>query len=173
MPALNDELQSALNGQLNAEMYSAYLYLAMAAYLESQDLPGFSHWMRMQSKEEHLHAEKLIDYMTDRGGRVVLEAIGKPPVQWAGPLDAFEAALAHEGEVTTRINSLTSLALEHKDHATVSLLRWFLDEQVEEEATVERFVKQLRAGGDSPVALLMLDRELATRPEPTAVAANP
>jgi ferritin len=165
---LDHELQGAFNAQINAEIYSAHLYLAMAAYFESQDLSGSAHWMRMQTKEERFHAERLITYVTDRAGRVVLDAIAKPPLEWPSPTAAFEAALTHEREITGRLNSLTGLAIDRSDHATVSLLRWFLDEQVEEEATLDRLIKQLHLGGDSPVARLMLDRELANRPEPTA-----
>jgi ferritin len=163
MAAINEKLQKALNAQINAEWYSSYLYLAMSAYFESQDLPGFANWMRVQAREEDFHVQKLFDYVVERGGRVVLEAIEKPPVEWKSPLDAFEAALAHEQEITGLINDLVGLAVEQKDRATESFLQWYVDEQVEEESSAEQVVKMVKMGAGQPVAMLMLDRELAGR----------
>jgi ferritin len=163
MAAINEELQAALNDQINAEYYSSYLYLSMSAYFESQDLPGFANWMRVQSKEEDFHVQKFFDYIIERGGRVILEAIDKPQKDWKNPLEVFEAALAHEQHITSRIGDLVELAVEHRDRATQSFLQWFVDEQVEEEASAEQVVKSIKLGGGQPVAMLMLDRELAGR----------
>lgn len=163
MPSINETMTKALNDHLNAETYSAYLYLSMSAYFESIDLAGFANWMRIQAQEEEIHARKLFEYITARGGRVRLGGIDEPPAEWEGALAAFEAAYAHEQEISTAIDDLVGLALEQKDRATESLLRWFVDEQVEEEATVDALVKQLRLGKDSPTVLLMLDRELGAR----------
>jgi ferritin len=163
MAAINDKLQKALNDQINAELFSSYLYLSMSAYFESQDLPGFANWMRVQAREEDLHVQKFFDYIVERGGRVMLEAIAKPRTEWGSALEAFEEALAHERSISARISDLVELALEQKDRATHSFLQWFVDEQVEEEASADQVVKAVRLGGGQPVAMLMLDRELAAR----------
>ena len=163
MAAINEKLQAALNDQINAELYSSYLYLSMSAYFESQDLPGFANWMRVQAKEEDFHVQKFFDYVIERGGRVELEAIDKPRTEWGSALEAFEEALAHEQSITARINELVELAIEQKDRATQSFLQWFVDEQVEEEASADQVVKSLRLGAGQPVAMLMLDRELGAR----------
>ncbi len=163
MAVISEKLQAALNDQINAELFSSYLYLSMSAYFEAQDLPGFANWMRVQAKEEDFHVQKFFDYVVERGGRVILEAIEKPQTDWNGPLEVFEAALAHERHITSRIHDLVELAAEHKDRATQSFLQWFVDEQVEEEASAEAVVKSIKLGGGQPVAMLMLDRELAGR----------
>jgi ferritin len=163
MAAINEKMQKALNAHINVEVASSYLYLAMAAYFEASDLPGFANWMRVQVKEEDFHAQRFFDYVIARHGRVILEAIERPPTEWDSPLAAFEAAFAHEQMITSRINDLINLAVEHRDRATENMLHWFINEQVEEEANVDRIVKQLRLGGNAPTVMLMLDRELATR----------
>ncbi len=172
MASISEKIQTALNGQINAEMYSSHLYLAMSAYLESLDLPGFGHWMRIQAEEEQVHVTKLFNYIVERGGRVILSGIDSPPAEWESPLAAFEAAFGHEQEISDKIDDLVGLAHTEKDRATESLLRWYVDEQVEEEASVDRIVKMLRIGAGQPVALLMLDRELEGRKAPAPAAAD-
>jgi ferritin len=165
------KLQDAINAQINAELYSAYLYLAMAADLEDKNLPGFSHWMRLQHDEEQIHAMKLFDFMLDRGGRVRLKAIDEPQSTWDSALAVFENALAHEQKVTGLIHALYKLAVEENDYPTQSLLQWFIDEQVEEEKNAGDAVAQLQMTGDFGPGLLMMDREMAQRmpaPETTA-----
>ena len=163
MASVSETMQDALNGQINEEMYSSYLYLSMAAYFESVDLPGFASWMHVQAREEELHVHKLFGFVVERGGRVVLEAIDKPPTEWESPLHAFEAAFAHEQEVSRMISDLVALAREQRDAATESFLRWFVDEQVEEEANVDRIVKMLRMSAGQPAAMFMIDRDLSAR----------
>ena len=165
------KLQDAINEQINAELYSAYIYLSMAADLEDKNLPGFAHWMRLQHDEEQVHAMKLFDFMLDRGGRVTLKAIGEPQSTWDSALAVFEGALAHEQKVTALIHALYKLALEENDYPTQSLLQWFIDEQVEEEKNASDAVAQLQMTGDFGPGLLMMDREMAQRmPEPEAEA---
>ena len=165
---LKESIEQALNKQINWELYSAYLYLSMAAYFDSINLKGFSHWMRMQFQEELNHAMKLFDYVSERGGRVVLEAIEKPPSEWKSPLDAFKAVYNHEVKVTGLINELVELALKERDHATYNMLQWFVNEQVEEEASADEIVQKLRLVGDEGRAIFMIDRELAQRQPPQA-----
>jgi ferritin len=163
MAAINDKLQKALNEQINAELFSSYLYLSMSAWFETQDLPGFANWMRIQAKEEDFHVQKFFDYVIERGGRIVLDAIDKPRNEWGSALEVFEEALAHEQSITARIGDLVELAIGEKDRATQSFLQWFVDEQVEEEASADQVVKSVKLGAGQPVAMLMLDRELAAR----------
>jgi ferritin len=168
---LSKKIEQAFNEQLNAELYSAYLYIAMAAHFEAENLPGFANWMRVQSQEELLHAVKFYDYINDRDGRVSLKQIAAPPADWPSPLAVFEATLEHEQKVTALINKLADLAADHKDHAATSFLKWFVDEQVEEEKSAGRLVSQLKLIKDNPQGLFMLDRELAARvftPPPAA-----
>jgi len=160
---LSEKMQAAMNRQINAELHSAYLYLAMAAYFEHENLPGFAHWMRLQANEELGHALKFFDFIVERRGRVLLEPVGAVPTEWASPLAVFENALAHEQKVTGLIHGLVNLAVEERDHASDSFLQWFVDEQVEEEASADAVVQQLKLAGDSGVALLILDRELGAR----------
>jgi ferritin len=156
-------VENALNEQINAEMYSAYLYLAMAAHFESENLSGFAQWMRVQTQEEEAHARKLFDYVLERGGKVALKAIDAPPSEWKSPLAAFEAAYEHEQFITDRINKLAELAVEQNDHAAGVFLQWYISEQVEEEASVDRIVRTLKATNEAPGALYMIDRELGRR----------
>lgn len=168
------KMQNALNAQINREIYSAYLYLSMAAYFESVDLKGFASWMRVQVQEELLHASKFFGYIVDRGGRVTLTTIEVPPSDWPTPLRAFEEAYAHESKVTGWISDLVTLAGREEDHASHNFLQWFVNEQVEEEASVDAVVKKLKLMGDAPGGLFMLDRELAARvfTPPTAPASE-
>lgn len=162
---LSEKMTKAINDQINAELYSAYLYLSMAAYFEDTNLPGASSWMRHQAQEESEHAMKFFDFVNERRGRVVLAAIDRPQAEWASPLDAFEEAFKHEQYVSGRINSLVELAQAEKDYATASFLTWFVDEQVEEESSVDAIVQRLRLVGDAKQGLFMIDRELGGRTE--------
>lgn len=160
---IGSKVQGAINEQIKNELYSGYLYLAMAAYLESDGWPGFAHWMREQAGEELSHALKLCDYLNERGGRVELQAIDAPPKEFESPLDIFQKAYAHEQHVTQLIHSLYETAADEKDYATQSMLKWFIDEQVEEEDNVSTIVAQLKRAGDKVNALFMLDRVLGER----------
>ena len=160
---LNSKVEKALNEQVNAEFFSAYLYLAMVAYFQDKNLPGFANWMTVQNQEETFHAMKFFNYISERGGRVVLDAIEKPQFDWKSPLDAMEAAQKHEAYITERINNLVNIATEEKDHATKSFLNWFVDEQVEEEDNVNNVVQKLRLLGNDGGGMFMMDRDLATR----------
>ncbi len=162
----SNKMEDALNAQINAEMYSAYLYLSMAAYFESVDLNGCAHWMKAQAQEEMIHAMKIYDYVNECGGRVMLRAIEAPASSWDSPLAVFEQAYAHEQYVTGLINNLMNLAIEEGDHATQIFLQWFVSEQVEEEASASGVVKRLRLAGESSGGLFMVDRELGQRPLP-------
>lgn len=165
---LNKTIQDAMNEQIKNELYSAYLYLSMSAYCESINLPGFAHWMRMQEQEEKMHAMKFYDYIHERGGRVVLQAIDQPPAEFQSPLDILEKTLEHEQKVTAMINDLYALAVQEKDYASQIFLQWFVTEQVEEEDSVSQIIETLEMIGDNRHALLMLDRELSARLAPQA-----
>lgn len=160
---LTDKIQQALNEQINAELYSSYLYLSMQAYFKSINLVGFANWMKAQTQEELMHAIKIYDFVNERSGRVLLDAIDKPPTEWKSPLDVFEQVYKHEQKVTALINNLVNLAADEKDHATVNFLQWFINEQVEEEASADAVRQQLKLMEDAPGGLFMLDRELAKR----------
>ncbi len=160
---LEPSLEKALNDQINAELYSAYMYLSMSAWFDDAGLPGMAKWMKAQYQEEMFHADKFFHYVLERGGRVLLRAIEAPPTEWESALDVFEKTLAHEQHVTSLVNDLTSLALDERDHATHNFMQWFIAEQVEEEATADELVNQLRMVGNSGHGMLMLDRELGVR----------
>ena len=160
---LNNDMEKALNAQVNAEMYSAYLYLSMSAYFQSKSLGGFASWMRVQAQEEMVHAMKLYDFINERGGRVILELIEAPPTEWDSPLATMEAVYEHEQKVTGLINELVELALEKHDHATNIFLQWFVSEQVEEEDSANDVVEKIKLMGDARGGLFMLDRELGQR----------
>ena len=160
---LSKKMQEALNDQINAEYYSSYLYLAMAAYCDTVHLQGFANWLRVQTEEEMAHVLKFFDFVLERNGQVELKAIEAPPSQWESPLAIFEATLKHEQYVTGRINKLVDLAIAESDHATNSFLQWFVNEQVEEEATADGILQQLKLMQNAPGGLFMLDRELASR----------
>ena len=160
---LSEKMQDALNGQINAELYSSYLYLAMSAYFESVNLRGAAKWMRVQAAEENAHAMRIYDHVIGRGGRATLKAIDAPPAKWDSPLAAFRAAHAHEVKVTGMIHRLVELAESDKDPAARGMLQWFVDEQVEEEASVEEIVQKLTMIKDSPNGLFMMDHRLGER----------
>jgi ferritin len=152
-----------MNEQIKNELYSAYLYLSMSAYCESANLPGFAHWMRVQAQEEVGHAMKFYGFIHDRGGRVLLQAIDQPPVEFQSPLAVFEQTLVHEQKVTGMIHNLYALAVQEKDYASQVFLQWFVDEQVEEEKNATQLVELLKMVGDKGHALVMVDRQLAKR----------
>jgi len=160
---LSDKMQKALNEQVNAELFSAYLYLSMCAHFQSQGLPGFANWMRVQTQEEMMHGMKIYDFIHERGGKVALEAIAQPETKWASPKDVFAATLEHERKVTSLINELVDLAVKQKDHATQIFLQWFVTEQVEEESSASAILDRLRLIGKDASTLFMLDQELAQR----------
>ena len=153
-------VQDAMNEQIKNELYSAYQYLSMAAYCESVNLPGFAHWMRVQAREETEHAMKFYDFILNRNGRVVLQAIEGPVVEFGSPLKVFEQALEHEEKVTAMINDLYGLAVRENDYASQAFLQWFVSEQIEEEKNAGDVVETLKMVGDKSEALFLLDREL-------------
>ncbi len=159
----NEKMEKALNEQINAELYSAYLYFAMAAHFDSNNLPGFAHWMKIQAKEETTHALKFYEFVNEVGGKVVLEAVEKPPVDFGSPLQAFERVLKHEKHVTSLIHNLVKLARNESDFAAENFLQWFVAEQVEEEAAATKIVEELKMIGDAKHALFMMDRHLGSR----------
>lgn len=159
---LSKKMEKAFNDQIKWEYYSAYLYLSLSSYFSGLGLPGFANWMDVQFQEEQFHARKMFDYVNEKGGRVVLQAIEAPESEWKSPLAAFEFALNHEYQVTKRINDLMDLAQKEKDHASAIFLQWFVSEQVEEEASFGDTVNKLKLVGDGG-GLFMLDRELAAR----------
>jgi ferritin len=162
---LSKTMQDALNEQINHEMYSAYLYLAMAAHFESENLPGFARWMRVQYKEEVSHGMKFFDYICERGGAVLLKAIGGPPVKFKSPLEIFAQVLEHEQKITKLINKLYELALKEKDYPSQVMLQWFIKEQVEEEKNDMEIIALLEMVGEAPAGMVMLDRQLGARTE--------
>ncbi|MFO7929294.1 MAG: ferritin [Candidatus Humimicrobiaceae bacterium] len=160
---ISEKLENAINDQLNAELYSAYLYLSMAAYFESKNLSGFANWMRMQAQEEQAHAMKFFDFLNERGGRVILKDIKASQSEWKSPLDVFKNVYSHEQKVTSLINNLVNMAIKENDHATNNFLQWYVEEQVEEESSADEIVKKLELVGDSGHALFMVDQELGQR----------
>jgi ferritin len=160
---LSQSIQNALNRQLNAELYSSYLYMSMNAYFKSINLDGFANWMFYQAREELTHAIKFYDFINSRGGRVKLMQIEAPASDWDSPLAVFEATLEHEQKVTGLINDLVELALAERDHATNIFLQWFVTEQVEEEENVGGVLEKLKLMGEARGGLFMIDRELAKR----------
>lgn len=161
--ALNPELEAAFNDQVNLELTSAHQYLALSAWLESEGLPGMAHWMKMQAGEENEHAMKFYQFLLDRNARVVLDSLPKPQSDFDSVSDVFRAALAAEETVTASINGIYSKAVDARDFASYPLLDWFVKEQVEEEATVQQIIDDLKRTEGSGHALLMLDRELGGR----------
>ncbi|HOO31980.1 MAG TPA: ferritin [Thermotogota bacterium] len=160
---IEKRMQDEINKQINEELFSAYLYQSMSAYFEDLNLKGFASWFTVQSGEEMIHANKFYTFLVSRGGRVEFEAIEKPQKEWASPLAAFEAALEHEKHITARINEMMDVAEEVKDRPTISALQWFIDEQVEEEASVDEYVQLLKMIGNENKGIFMVDRELAGR----------
>ena len=160
---LKEKMLKALNEQINAEQYSAFLYLSMSAWFEDKGLPGFANWMYVQYQEELTHANKFFVYVNDRSGKVALKAIEQVPTEFESVIDIVEKTLEHEQKVTALINNLVDIAVEEKDHATQSFLQWFVDEQVEEEANVQELLDALRITKGEGNGLFMLDRELSQR----------
>jgi ferritin len=160
---ISKKMQDAFNKQINEEMYSSYLYLSMAAYFEALSFPGFGQWMRAQSQEEWIHAMKFYNHIVERGGEVELFAIKEPKKKWESTLNAFEDSLNHEKHISSCIDKLMDLSIEEKDYASRSLLTWFVDEQVEEEASVGEVVDKLKLVGEHDHLLLMLDKEMGQR----------
>jgi len=160
---MDKKMVKAINDQINAELYSAYLYFSMAAYFDSISLKGSAGWMRVQTMEEQAHTKKFYDYLTARGERVVLSGIKAPPSEWKTPLAVFEHVLEHEQMVTGLINGLVDLSIKLKDHATNSFLKWYVDEQVEEEESADEVLQNLKLNADNPGGLFMIDKELAQR----------
>ncbi len=160
---INEKMEKAFNDQINAELYSEYLYLSMKAYFETLNLPGFVNWMNVQVQEEHAHAMGMFDYVNSRGGKVTLKAIDGPKTEWSSPLEVFEDVLKHEELVTSLINKVADVAEEVKDRAALNFLNWYIKEQVEEEDNVGKVLATLRLIGDDKHALLAMDKELATR----------
>ena len=160
---LSKPMLKALNDQINGELYSSYLYLSMSAHFQASNLPGFAHWMMLQSKEEYDHAMKIFSYIHERNGRCTLSAIGKPPADFKKPLDVMKQVLEHEKTVSGMINSLYELATKEKDYPTQVMLQWFITEQVEEEKTAGDIIEQLKMVGDAGPGLMMIDRQLGGR----------
>lgn len=160
---ISEKMESALNAQINKELYSSYLYLSMATFLRSQNLEGFATWMNVQAEEETAHAIAILNFIIDRGGKVTLESIDKPPAQFASVLDVFEVALAHEVYISTLINTLATFAEEENDRAAQSFLKWYIDEQVEEEYKAQSIVAKIKFVNSSPGAILQLDKQMAKR----------
>ena len=160
---MNKKLEKAFNNQINKELYSEYLYMSMYAYFDRMNLQGFKNWMNVQMQEEHAHAMGMFNYLHERGGKVVLQAIEQPETDWKSPVELFEHVLKHEQYVTSLINGLMDVADEVKDRAAVSFLDWYLKEQVEEEANVSKVLKTLKMVCDDKNSLYMFDKELAAR----------
>jgi ferritin len=160
---LGKAVEDAMNEQIKNELFSAYQYLSMAAYCESENLPGFAQWMRAQSREETEHAMKFYDFILERNGRIVLHGIDGPVVEFGSPLEVFQKALEHERKVTAMINNLYGLAAREIDYASQTFLQWFVTEQIEEEKNAGDVVETLKMIGDGSEALFLLDRELSQR----------
>lgn len=160
---ISKKMVDAINDQIQAELYSSYLYLSMAAHFEAENLPGFAKWMRVQNDEEREHAMKFFDYLYQRGASVTLKAIQQPPIKFKKPIDVFKQVFEHEQKVTSLIEKLYELSVKEKDYGTQVMLQWFITEQVEEEKNVMEIINQLEMAGDSPAMLMMLDRKLGER----------
>lgn len=160
---LSPKMQKAYNEQIRNELNSAYIYMGMAAYFEAQSLPGFANWMRVQTEEERFHASKFFDFVYERDGEVELFPLDQPSVEYESPLAAFEAAYAHEQYISGTIHNLYALSMEEKDFASQPLLNWFIEEQVEEEASAKEIIDQLKLIQNSKMGLYMLDKQMATR----------
>lgn len=160
---IKEKVQKAFNEQINAELFSAYLYMSMSGYFNSIGMPGAANWMRVQSLEEMTHAEKLANHLQERNARVILTTIDAPQTDWNGAKDAFDAVLEHEQKVTALINDLMDISIAEKDHAAAMFLQWFVAEQVEEEASAQAVIDQLALAGDGRGGMLMIDKELGQR----------
>lgn len=160
---ISKKMEDALNKQINAELFSWYLYQSMAACFEASNMRGMAQWMNLQAKEEMGHAMKIYGFIVERGGRIKLTEIAAPKQKWDSPLAAFEEAYGHEQKVTGLINGLVAAARTEKDYASEIFLQWFVSEQVEEEANASAIVEKLRLAGGHTGALFMIDRELGMR----------
>ncbi|MBO5249539.1 MAG: ferritin [Muribaculaceae bacterium] len=160
---LKKSVEDAINAQVNAELWSAYLYLSMSMNFAAQGRNGIANWFKVQFQEEQAHAEIFMNYLNSRGARVVLQPIDAVEIEWATPLDAFKATLAHEQKVTALINDIYALAESEKDYATREMLNWFISEQVEEEESAQELIDKFTLIGDNGTGLYMLDQELAAR----------
>ncbi len=167
---ISNDMQQALQQQLNDEFYSGYIYLAMSAYCASIDFHGAAVWLKQQYEEERMHATRIYNYLVDQGAQVVLKGIKEPPSEFGSLLEVFESSLKHEQGMTKKLNDLSDHALKEKDHATYNLLQWFVNEQVEEEATLGEILSKLKLVKDDGYGLLMVDNELGTRPAPEIAA---
>ena len=169
---ITKRMEEALNGQINKELYSAYLYLAMSAYCNKLGMPGAEHWFRMQYDEEVVHMTKMFDYVMQHGGEAYLMQVDEPPREFGSIIEVFESSLEHEQFITRAINDLLDVAVEEKDHASQVFLQWYITEQVEEESNVRDIVDRLKLAGDSGGALMMIDDKLSQRTPPTPPAAE-
>ena len=160
---MNKKIEEAINNQINAELYSAYLYLSMSSYFQAEGLKGFAHWMELQVAEEFGHARKFSKYLFERGGKALMKSIEAPPTEWKSAEHVFEETYKHEQKVTGLINDLVNLAIAEKDHATSNMLQWYVAEQVEEESSALEIVDELKLVAGDGNGMLMLDRELARR----------
>lgn len=160
---LSEKLQKMLNKQLNLELYAAYTYLAMAAYMDGKSLDGFSHWMKLQAEEELQHAQKIYNYLSDLGADIRYEALQAPPQDFESTLEVFETALAHEKKLAVELNSISVAASADKDNTTVGFLDWFLSEQVEEIASTGTICDKLALIGEDGQGILLLNNELRQR----------
>lgn len=160
---LSKKMETALNQQINQELFSAYQYMGIAAYFAEKNLDGFGHWMRMQAQEEVSHSTRLFDYVVERNGNIDLKPIKAPAKTWKDPLAALQAAYKAEVTNTKQINNIMDLAIKENDHATRVILQWFVEEQVEEEASALELVEKVKMTQKSPSAMFILDRELGGR----------
>ncbi len=160
---IKESLQTSINGQINAELYSAYLYASMEQYFASLKLKGFANWMHVQVQEESAHAIRFANYINDNSGRVIFTAIDAPPVEWDSPLQVFEEVYKHEQKVTSLINGLVQIARQENDDGGLKMLEWFVKEQVEEEENAEEIVNMLKTMDGTEEALASMDRKLAGR----------
>lgn len=170
---LKDKVLNALNQHMNEEFYSYYLYLAMSAHFDRLTLKGISNWLACQAQEEMFHAMKFYNFILERGGSIELKQINATPTSWKSPLEAFENVFEHECFITECINKLVDLSIAERDHATNAFLQWFVNEQVEEEASADEALQKFKLVDGNPSGLFMLDAEMATRvPSPAAVAGS-
>ena len=170
---LTKKVEKAFNEQLNAEVYSSYLYLSMSAHFAGQSLNGFAHWMKLQADEEYVHGMKFFDFILDRGGKPTLKAIEAPPADFGTPVEAFTTVLEHERKVTSLIHGLVDVTAKEGDHASSPFLQWFVAEQVEEEKNAQEILDQLKLIGDQPAALFMIDQMLGQRPASEGAEGEP
>ena len=160
---ISEKMLDAFNEQIKKELYSSYLYLSMSAHFEAVSQPGFAKWTRLQAKEELGHALRIFDHINDRDGRVVLQPLEGPPVEWGAPLEIYQAILEHEQKVTASINALYALALKENDYASQVMLHWFINEQVEEEKNASLVIDQLRMAEDHKGVIIAVDRHVGKR----------